>query len=121
MQVGRKFFAEMFPPQELVRQAVLAEEAGFDFVEISGDGLFVTSPDEGVVKAFTDHGGSRDVFGEMFAAEHLIRQIREIRPQPPETPYSRRIRELEHVNHELKAELTLLKEAFHGWGQTSND
>ncbi|MFI8815947.1 TIGR03557 family F420-dependent LLM class oxidoreductase [Streptomyces sp. NPDC055082] len=35
MQVGYKLAAEAFGPAELVRQAVLAEEAGFDFVEIS--------------------------------------------------------------------------------------
>jgi alkanesulfonate monooxygenase SsuD/methylene tetrahydromethanopterin reductase-like flavin-dependent oxidoreductase (luciferase family) len=35
VQVGFKLFAEGYGPQELVRQAVRAEEAGFDFVEIS--------------------------------------------------------------------------------------
>ena len=35
MQVGFKLFAEAFSPKELVRQAVRAEEVGFDFVEIS--------------------------------------------------------------------------------------
>ncbi|MEV1046219.1 TIGR03557 family F420-dependent LLM class oxidoreductase [Streptomyces sp. NPDC049916] len=35
MQVGYKLAAEAFGPAELVRQAVRAEEAGFDFVEIS--------------------------------------------------------------------------------------
>lgn len=35
MQIGYKLFAEAFSPQEMVRQAVRAEEAGFDFVEIS--------------------------------------------------------------------------------------
>lgn len=35
MQIGYKLAAEAFGPAELVRQAVLAEEAGFDFVEIS--------------------------------------------------------------------------------------
>lgn len=35
MQIGYKLAAEGFGPQELVRQAVLAEAAGFDFVEIS--------------------------------------------------------------------------------------
>lgn len=35
MQVGYKLAAEAFGPAELVRQAVLAEQAGFDFVEIS--------------------------------------------------------------------------------------
>ncbi|MBP2364525.1 TIGR03557 family F420-dependent LLM class oxidoreductase [Pseudonocardia parietis] len=35
MQIGYKLFAEAFTPQEMVRQAVRAEEAGFDFVEIS--------------------------------------------------------------------------------------
>lgn len=35
MQIGFKLFAEAFSPQEMVRQAVRAEEAGFDFVEIS--------------------------------------------------------------------------------------
>ena len=35
MQIGYKLAAEAFDPQELVRQAVLAEAAGFDFVEIS--------------------------------------------------------------------------------------
>jgi hypothetical protein len=31
VQVGPKLFAEMFAPQDLVRQAILGEEAGFDF------------------------------------------------------------------------------------------
>ncbi|RZT83449.1 G6PDH family F420-dependent oxidoreductase [Pseudonocardia sediminis] len=35
MQIGFKLIAEAFSPQEMVRQAVRAEEAGFDFVEIS--------------------------------------------------------------------------------------
>ncbi len=35
MQIGFKLFAENFGPRELVRQAVEAERAGFDFVEIS--------------------------------------------------------------------------------------
>ncbi|GAB3654163.1 TIGR03557 family F420-dependent LLM class oxidoreductase [Actinocorallia lasiicapitis] len=35
MQVGYKLMAEAFGPAELVRQAVHAERAGFDFVEIS--------------------------------------------------------------------------------------
>ncbi|GAA2735268.1 TIGR03557 family F420-dependent LLM class oxidoreductase [Actinocorallia aurantiaca] len=35
MKIGYKLMAEGFGPQELVRQAVKAEEAGFDFVEIS--------------------------------------------------------------------------------------
>lgn len=35
VQVGFKLFAEGFSPKELVRQAVRAEEVGFDFVEIS--------------------------------------------------------------------------------------
>ncbi|WP_405579589.1 TIGR03557 family F420-dependent LLM class oxidoreductase [Streptomyces sp. NBC_01190] len=35
MQIGYKLATEGFGPQELVRQAVLAEQAGFDFVEIS--------------------------------------------------------------------------------------
>ncbi|MBN9736426.1 MULTISPECIES: TIGR03557 family F420-dependent LLM class oxidoreductase [unclassified Pseudonocardia] len=35
MQIGFKLFAEAYSPQEMVRQAVRAEEAGFDFVEIS--------------------------------------------------------------------------------------
>jgi G6PDH family F420-dependent oxidoreductase len=35
MKLGYKLAAEGFGPQELVRQAVAAEEAGFDFVEIS--------------------------------------------------------------------------------------
>ncbi|HEX8518149.1 MAG TPA: TIGR03557 family F420-dependent LLM class oxidoreductase [Pseudonocardia sp.] len=35
MQIGYKLAAEAFGPQELIRQAVLAEAAGFDFVEIS--------------------------------------------------------------------------------------
>ncbi|MFE5672848.1 LLM class flavin-dependent oxidoreductase [Agromyces sp. NPDC056523] len=34
-QHGHKLAAEAFEPRELVRQARLAEEAGFDFVEIS--------------------------------------------------------------------------------------
>ncbi|WP_052850297.1 TIGR03557 family F420-dependent LLM class oxidoreductase [Streptomyces avicenniae] len=35
MQIGYKLASEAFGPDELVRQAVAAEEAGFDFVEIS--------------------------------------------------------------------------------------
>ncbi|HEV2527416.1 MAG TPA: TIGR03557 family F420-dependent LLM class oxidoreductase [Thermomicrobiales bacterium] len=35
MQIGFKLFAEANSPSELVRQAVRAEEAGFDFLEIS--------------------------------------------------------------------------------------
>lgn len=35
MQIGYKLAAEGYGPAELVRQAVLAERAGFDFVEIS--------------------------------------------------------------------------------------
>jgi G6PDH family F420-dependent oxidoreductase len=35
VQIGYKLAAEAFGPAELVRQAVLAEQAGFDFVEIS--------------------------------------------------------------------------------------
>jgi G6PDH family F420-dependent oxidoreductase len=35
MQIGYKLAAEAFGPDELVRQAILAEEAGFDFVEMS--------------------------------------------------------------------------------------
>jgi len=35
MQIGFKLMAEAYAPQELVRQAVRAEEAGFDFVEVS--------------------------------------------------------------------------------------
>ncbi|MFD4194042.1 TIGR03557 family F420-dependent LLM class oxidoreductase [Amycolatopsis thermoflava] len=35
MRIGYKLAAEAFGPKELVRQAVAAEQAGFDFVEIS--------------------------------------------------------------------------------------
>jgi len=35
MKIGYKLSAEAFGPQELIRQAVLAEQAGFDFVEMS--------------------------------------------------------------------------------------
>jgi G6PDH family F420-dependent oxidoreductase len=35
MRIGYKLMAEGFGPRELIRQAVRAEEAGFDFVEIS--------------------------------------------------------------------------------------
>ncbi|MFE3458117.1 TIGR03557 family F420-dependent LLM class oxidoreductase [Nocardiopsis aegyptia] len=35
MRVGYKLFAEGFGPREIVDQAVRAEEAGFDFVEVS--------------------------------------------------------------------------------------
>lgn len=35
MRVGYKLIAEEYPPQEMVRQAMRAEEVGFDFVEIS--------------------------------------------------------------------------------------
>lgn len=35
MKIGYKLIAEAFGPQELVRQAIRAEQAGFDFVEMS--------------------------------------------------------------------------------------
>ncbi len=35
MQIGYKLAAEAFGPKELIRQAVRAEQAGFDFVEMS--------------------------------------------------------------------------------------
>ena len=35
MQIGYKLLAEGYGPQELIRQAVRAEQAGFDFVEMS--------------------------------------------------------------------------------------
>src|SRR5690606_6377281 len=35
MRIGFKLMAEQYGPRELVRQAVRAEEVGFDFVEIS--------------------------------------------------------------------------------------
>jgi G6PDH family F420-dependent oxidoreductase len=35
MQIGYKLASEAFGPQELIRQAVLAEQSGFDFVEMS--------------------------------------------------------------------------------------
>lgn len=35
MQIGYKLSTESFGPQEIIRQAVLAEQAGFDFVESS--------------------------------------------------------------------------------------
>lgn len=35
MRIGYKLFAEAFSPQDMVEQAVRAERAGFDFVEIS--------------------------------------------------------------------------------------
>lgn len=35
MQLGYKLATEAFGPKELIRQAVLAEQAGFDFVEMS--------------------------------------------------------------------------------------
>ncbi len=35
MQIGYKLATEAFGPKELIRQAVLAEQAGFDFVEMS--------------------------------------------------------------------------------------
>ena len=35
MKIGYKLIAEAYSPQEMVGQAVRAEEAGFDFVEIS--------------------------------------------------------------------------------------
>ncbi len=35
MRIGYKLFAEGYSPQEIVRQAERAEEAGFDFVEVS--------------------------------------------------------------------------------------
>ena len=35
MQIGYKLATEAFGPEEIIRQAVQAEQAGFDFVEIS--------------------------------------------------------------------------------------
>lgn len=35
MRIGYKLASEAFDPQELIRQAVLAEQSGFDFVEMS--------------------------------------------------------------------------------------
>jgi G6PDH family F420-dependent oxidoreductase len=35
MHVGYKLIAEAFDPKEIVRQGILAEQAGFDFVEVS--------------------------------------------------------------------------------------
>src|SRR4051794_3831508 len=35
MQIGYKLATEAFGPKEIIRQALLAEEAGFDFVEMS--------------------------------------------------------------------------------------
>jgi G6PDH family F420-dependent oxidoreductase len=35
VQIGYKLATGAFGPQELIRQAVLAEQAGFDFVEMS--------------------------------------------------------------------------------------
>src|SRR5918994_4915106 len=35
MQIGYKLATEAFGPKEIIRQAVLAEQAGFDFVELS--------------------------------------------------------------------------------------
>ncbi|MGB3635551.1 MAG: TIGR03557 family F420-dependent LLM class oxidoreductase [Rubrobacteraceae bacterium] len=35
MKIGYKLISEVYSPQEIVRQAVRAEEAGFDFVEVS--------------------------------------------------------------------------------------
>src|ERR1700748_3699046 len=35
MKIGYKLTAEAFGPRELIRQAVKAEQAGFDFVEMS--------------------------------------------------------------------------------------
>jgi len=35
VQIGYKLASEAFDPQELIRQAVLAEQSGFDFVEMS--------------------------------------------------------------------------------------
>jgi len=35
MQIGFKLMAEVYSPTEMVRQAVMAEQAGFDFVEMS--------------------------------------------------------------------------------------
>jgi alkanesulfonate monooxygenase SsuD/methylene tetrahydromethanopterin reductase-like flavin-dependent oxidoreductase (luciferase family) len=35
MQIGYKLAAEAFGPAELIMQAVLAEQSGFDFVEMS--------------------------------------------------------------------------------------
>ncbi|MCW2542434.1 MAG: class F420-dependent oxidoreductase [Frankiales bacterium] len=35
MQIGYKLFLEGFGPKDLIEQAILAEDAGFDFIEIS--------------------------------------------------------------------------------------
>ncbi len=60
MEVGYKLAAEAYGPRELVRQAVRAEQAGFDFGTDpacrSGDRCYV--PD-GFIDAFADHIGER--------------------------------------------------------------
>lgn len=35
MQIGYKLAAEAFGPEEIIRQAVRAEQVGFDFVELT--------------------------------------------------------------------------------------
>lgn len=35
VQIGYKLATEAFGPQEIIRQAIAAEQAGFDFVEMS--------------------------------------------------------------------------------------
>jgi hypothetical protein len=53
MRIGYKLATEGFAPKELIRQAVLAEQAGFDFVEMN---------------AGPDPDGFRDCFARELAA-----------------------------------------------------
>jgi hypothetical protein len=61
MQIGYKLATEAFGPAELIRQAVLAEQAGFNFVEMS------------------DHYPDPDGFMDFFARE-LAEPLRALRP-----------------------------------------
>jgi G6PDH family F420-dependent oxidoreductase len=92
MQIGYKLASEAFDPQELVRQAVLAEQSGFDFVEMSdhyhpwldvqghssftwsvlpviaadlGDGLFAVEPGGDLVSTWQRLGGSGPAYAEI--------------------------------------------------------
>ncbi len=68
MQIGYKLAAEAFGPPELIRQAQLAEQAGFDFVEMSDhyhpdpDGFmdFFASELAGPLRALKPAAGASD-------------------------------------------------------------
>ncbi|MBB5167588.1 TIGR03557 family F420-dependent LLM class oxidoreductase [Mycobacterium sp. AZCC_0083] len=72
MELGLKLFAEGFAPGELVRQAVLAEQAGFDFVEISDHfHPWLDAPEGGAVQGHA--GFAWSILGTIAARTERIR------------------------------------------------